>query len=91
MHVREPDDDDSAESQKRKESALAVRRGEDERDNAPAEELPVLLELAAEPRPVAVGLRLARDDDLGERRRVVGKDVARVEQALVEQLRAEGG
>ena len=55
---------------------------------APTEEIPVLLELAAEPSPVAVRLRFALHDDSCERGRIVGKDVAGVEQFLVEELNA---
>lgn len=48
----------------------------------------MLLELAAEPSPVAVCLRFTLHDDPRERGRIVGKDVARVEQLLVEELKA---
>lgn len=48
----------------------------------------MLLELAAEPSPVAVRLRFTLHDDPRERGRIVGKDVARVEELLVEELNA---
>lgn len=68
----------------REESALSKK------GYAPAEEIPVLLELAAEPSPVAVRLRFALHDDPRERGRIVGKDVARVEQLLMEELMKAG-
>lgn len=68
----------------RQRKAQDVCRGKE--GDAPAEKIPVLLELAAEPSPVAVRLRFALHDDPRERGRVVGKDVARVEKLLVEEL-----
>lgn len=54
--------------------------------NAPIQEIPVLAKLPPNASPIPIRLRLGRDDDPSKGRRVVGKDVACVEEFLVEEL-----
>lgn len=65
------------------------RRGRRRRDK-PVQEIPMLPKLPSHPTPIPIRLRLSSNHDPSERRRIVGKDIAGVEEFLVEELRFVG-